>query len=63
MLSIRDAQVPMTQNSVEVDPACDLDYVTDSVREKALGVVLSNSFGFGGSNSCLLFKHPEFGDR
>ncbi len=63
VLSIRDAQVPMTQNSVEVDPACDLDYVTDSVREKALGVVLSNSFGFGGSNSCLLFKHPEFGDR
>jgi 3-oxoacyl-[acyl-carrier-protein] synthase II len=63
VLSIRDAQVPMTKNLTTPDPACDLDYVTDGVREKALGVVLSNSFGFGGSNSCLLFKHPEFGDK
>jgi beta-ketoacyl-acyl-carrier-protein synthase II len=59
VLAIRAAQVPMTKNRTVPDPACDLDYVTDAVCEKSLGVVLSNSFGFGGSNSCLLFKHPE----
>ncbi len=59
-LAIQHAQVPMTKNRGMPDLACDLDYVTEGVREKALGVVLSNSFGFGGSNSCLVFKHPEF---
>jgi beta-ketoacyl-acyl-carrier-protein synthase II len=63
VLSIHHATVPMTANLTTPDPDCDLDYVTDGVREKALGVVLSNSFGFGGSNSCLLFKHPEMRGR
>ncbi|HGF0781113.1 TPA: beta-ketoacyl synthase [Legionella pneumophila] len=58
--SIEQAQVPKTANLETPDPECDLDYVVDGPREKSLGVVLSNSFGFGGSNSCLLFKHPEF---
>jgi 3-oxoacyl-[acyl-carrier-protein] synthase II len=61
VLSIQHAQIPKTANLTTPDPECDLDYVVDGPREKALGVVLSNSFGFGGSNSCLLFKHPEFG--
>lgn len=60
VMSIEHAQVPKTANLAIADPECDLDYVTESPREKSLGVVLSNSFGFGGSNSCLLFKHPEF---
>lgn len=59
-LAIQKGHIPMTKNLTTPDPECDLDYVTEGVREKALGVVLSNSFGFGGSNSCLLFKHPEF---
>ncbi len=59
--SIEQAQIPKTANLTSPDPECDLDYVVDGPREKSLGVVLSNSFGFGGSNSCLLFKHPEFG--
>ncbi len=59
VLAIQEAHVPMTKNRTVPDPSCDLDYVTEGVREKALGVVLSNSFGFGGSNSCLVFKHPE----
>lgn len=63
VLSIRDAHIPMTKNLTTPDPACNLDYVTEGVREKSLGVVLSTSFGFGGSNSCLLFKHPEFGEK
>ncbi|HAT8858585.1 TPA: beta-ketoacyl-ACP synthase II [Legionella pneumophila subsp. pneumophila] len=58
--AIEQAQVPKTANLKTPDPECDLDYVVDGPREKSLGVVLSNSFGFGGSNSCLLFKHPEF---
>lgn len=58
--AIEQAQIPKTANLNTPDPECDLDYVVDGPREKSLGVVLSNSFGFGGSNSCLLFKHPEF---
>lgn len=61
VLAIHHARVPMTANLQHPDPECDLDYVTDGPCERSLGVVLSNSFGFGGSNSCLLFKHPEFG--
>lgn len=59
-LSIQHGKIPMTQNQTTPDVDCDLDYVAEGPREKVLGAVLSNSFGFGGSNSCLLFKHPEF---
>ena len=59
--SIEQAEIPQTANLTNPDPECDLDYVVDGPRKKSLGVVISNSFGFGGSNSCLLFKHPEFG--
>ncbi len=58
--AIEQCRIPKTANLTAPDPECDLDYVVDGPREKSLGVVLSNSFGFGGSNSCLLFKHPEF---
>lgn len=58
-LAIKEGRIPATLNLNTPDPECDLDYVTTGSREKSLGVVLSNSFGFGGSNSCLLFKHPE----
>ena len=61
VLAIQHGSVPMTANLHHPDPDCDLDYVIEGPRERSLGVVLSNSFGFGGSNSCLLFKHPEFG--
>lgn len=63
VLSIQNATIPKTANLTTPDPLCDLDYVVDGPREKSLGVVLSNSFGFGGSNSCLLFKHPAFGEK
>jgi beta-ketoacyl-acyl-carrier-protein synthase II len=61
VVSIQKGYIPKTANLKTPDPECDLDYVVDGPREKSLGVVLSNSFGFGGSNSSLLFKHPEFG--
>ena len=60
-LAITHGQIPMTANLHHPDPDCDLDYVAEGPRRKNIGVVLSNSFGFGGSNSCLLFKHPELG--
>lgn len=63
VLSLQYACIPKTANLTTPDPECDLDYVIDGPREKSLGVILSNSFGFGGSNSCLLFKHPEFGGQ
>ena len=62
-IAIQQARVPMTAHLTTPDPECDLDYVVGQSREQALGVVLSHSFGFGGSNSCLLFKHPELGER
>ena len=48
--------VPPTINVEEQDPECQLDVVPNVAREKQLDVVLSNSFGFGGTNSVLLFK-------
>ncbi|MCA0402600.1 MAG: beta-ketoacyl-[acyl-carrier-protein] synthase family protein [Proteobacteria bacterium] len=60
VLAIKHSTVPKTANLKTKDPECDLDYVVDGPRKKSIGAVLSNSFGFGGSNSCLLFKHPEF---
>ena len=60
VLAIQHSTIPKTANLITPDPECDLDYVVDGPRRKDLKIVLSNSFGFGGSNSCLLFKHPEF---
>lgn len=61
--AIHHARIPDTANLTTPDPECNLDYVTEGPREKSLGLVLSNSFGFGGSNSSLVFKHPDFGDK
>jgi 3-oxoacyl-(acyl-carrier-protein) synthase len=63
VLAIENSLVPMTANLTTPDPECNLDYITEGPREKSLGVVLSNSFGFGGSNSSLLFKHPDFEEK
>jgi beta-ketoacyl-acyl-carrier-protein synthase II len=59
-LCIHHGKVPMTANLTTPDPECDLDYVTEGTRTQPVNAVLSNSFGFGGSNSCLLFKHPDY---
>lgn len=58
--AIEQSRIPPTANLTTPDPECNLDYVVEGPRHKSLGVVISDSFGFGGSNSCLLFKHPEF---
>ena len=57
-LALREGTIPRTINVFTPDPECDLDYVTDGPRPLAPGPVLSNSFGFGGINSCVVFQ-PE----
>ena len=61
VLAIRDGVIPMTRNRHHPDPECDLDYVTDAPRRGRVDVALSNSFGFGGTNSCLVFRRPVHG--
>jgi 3-oxoacyl-[acyl-carrier-protein] synthase II len=48
--------IPPTINYETPDPECDLDYVPNRTREQTVDYVLSNSFGFGGTNAALLFK-------
>jgi 3-oxoacyl-[acyl-carrier-protein] synthase II len=54
--ALRQGVIPPTINLDTPDPACDLDYVPHQAREAGLEVVLSNSFGFGGHNSTLVFR-------
>ena len=56
VLALKHGIIPPTINYANPDPACDLDYVPNTAREHKLGVVLSNSFGFGGHNVCLAFR-------
>ena len=59
VLSIRDQVAPPTINLETPDPACDLDYVPNTARERKIDVAMSNSFGFGGTNGTLIFKRFE----
>jgi len=56
VLAIRDQIVPPTINLDNVDPQCRLDYVPNTAREQRVDVVVSNSFGFGGTNASLVFR-------
>ena len=56
VLSIRDKVISPTINLDNPDEECDLDYVPHTTREQSLNVVLSNSFGFGGTNGSLIFS-------
>ena len=56
MLALRDQVAPPTINLDNPDPACDLDYVPHQARNIKIDIVLSNSFGFGGTNGTLIFK-------
>ncbi len=55
-LAIRDQVAPPTINLDNQDPECKLDYVPHEARDMKIDVVLSNSFGFGGTNGSLIFK-------
>jgi 3-oxoacyl-[acyl-carrier-protein] synthase II len=56
ILAIRDQIAPPTINYECPDPDCDLDYVPNHARAMKIDYALSNSFGFGGTNGCLIFK-------
>lgn len=56
VLALRDRILPPTINYESPDPDCDLDYVPNQSRRAEIECVLSNSFGFGGTNAALLFK-------
>jgi 3-oxoacyl-(acyl-carrier-protein) synthase len=58
-LAIKNSMAPMTSNLEHPDPECDLDYVSEGCRPMQIGAAMSNSFGFGGSNSCLIFRSPQ----
>jgi len=58
-LSIRDSLMPPNANLQQLDPDCNVNVVRDVPRPQRLRMALSNSLGFGGSNSCLAFRHPE----
>lgn len=56
ILAIRDQVLPPTINYETPDPECDLDYVPNTARDAQLSTVISNSFGFGGTNGSLIFR-------
>jgi 3-oxoacyl-[acyl-carrier-protein] synthase II len=56
ILAMRDGVIPPTINLDNPDEGCDLDFVPNTAREAKLDIVLSNSFGFGGTNGTLVFK-------
>jgi 3-oxoacyl-[acyl-carrier-protein] synthase II len=55
-LTIQRNLIPPTINLDNPDPECDLDYVPHKARERRVGVAMSNSFGFGGHNACLVMR-------
>ena len=56
LLTLRDQVLPPTMNLETPDPACDLDYVPNVARAAHVDVAMSNSFGFGGHNTSILFR-------
>ena len=58
-LSLQHGLIPPTINYDNPDPQCDLDYVPNEARKADLKVVLSNSFGFGGTNACVILRRAE----
>ena len=56
VLALRDQLAPPTANLFNQDPRCDLDFVPRVARDMKIRAALSNSFGFGGTNGCLVFK-------
>lgn len=59
ILALHHGIIPPTINYENPDPQCDLDYVPNQSRKADIKVVLSNSFGFGGTNACVIFRRTQ----
>ncbi len=60
VLTIENSVIPPTINLHTPDPVCDLDYVPNVARQKEVNIAMSNSFGLGGQNACIIFsKYDE----
>lgn len=59
VLALHHGVIPPTINYENPDPECDLDYVPNQARKTAIRAALSNSFGFGGTNACVVFRRAE----
>jgi 3-oxoacyl-[acyl-carrier-protein] synthase II len=55
-LAIRDGMLPPTINQEVADPECDLDYIPNEARKTDVTITVSNSFGFGGHNACIVLR-------
>jgi 3-oxoacyl-[acyl-carrier-protein] synthase II len=58
ILALRDNVVPPTLNLDDPSPSCDIDLVANEAKERKVNYVLTNSFGFGGTNASLIFTGP-----
>ncbi|MET0442386.1 MAG: beta-ketoacyl-[acyl-carrier-protein] synthase family protein [Casimicrobiaceae bacterium] len=58
-LAIEHGAMPINANYRDPDPDCDLNLVVGTARRQKVRMTLSNSFGFGGSNSCVILRHPD----
>lgn len=59
IMAIQTGIIPPTINLHHPDPECDLDYVPNKARQARVDIAMSNSMGFGGHNTCLVFKRYE----
>ncbi len=55
-LALKEGRLPPTMNIEDPDPLCDLDYISGKARDVKVSAAVSNAFGFGGVNACLVFK-------
>jgi 3-oxoacyl-[acyl-carrier-protein] synthase II len=53
---LQDSTLPPTINYDTPDPECDLDYVPNHARQMQVNHIMSNSFGFGGHNACIIIS-------